>query len=79
MDLSKLKTYSLKKRKSKVNLSEFAQVCRKGGSFVEFYSSLPKILAAENLHQVTEAVVKSAKSRKQVIFMAWRARYQMRA
>lgn len=69
MDLSKLKTYSLKKRKSKVNLGEFAKVCRKGGSFAEFYQSLPKILAAENLHQVTDAIVKSAKAKKQVIFM----------
>lgn len=70
MDLSKLKTYSLKKRKSKVNLAEFAKVCRKGGSFAEFYQSLPKILAAENLHKVIEAIVKSAKAKKQVIFMA---------
>ena len=70
MDLTKLKTYSLKKRKSKVNLSEFAGVCHKAGSFQEFYQSLPKILAAENLHKITTAVVKSAKSRKQVIFMA---------
>lgn len=70
MDLSKLKTYSIKKRKSKVNLAEFAQVCRKGGSFAEFYQSLPKILAADNLHQVTEAIVKSAKAKKPVIFMA---------
>ena len=70
MDLTKLKTYSLKKRKSKVKLAEFAQVCRKGGSFVEFYQSLPKILAADNLHKVTEAIVKSAKAKKPVIFMA---------
>jgi deoxyhypusine synthase len=70
MDLTKIKTYSLKKRKSKVNLGEFAKVCRKGGSFREFYQSLPKILAAENLHKVTEAIVKSAKARKPVIFMA---------
>ncbi|MDP3143001.1 MAG: deoxyhypusine synthase family protein [Candidatus Omnitrophota bacterium] len=70
MDLSKLKTYSLKKRKSKVALSEFAKVCRKGGSFRDFYASLPKILAAENLHKVTDAIAQAAKAKKQVIFMA---------
>lgn len=70
MDLSRLKTYSLKTRKSKVNLKSFARLPRKGASFGEFYTSLPKVLAAENLHKVTEAVVKSAKAKKMVIFMA---------
>lgn len=70
MDLSKLKTYSLKTRKSKVNLKLFACPSRKGASLGEFYASLPKVLAAENLHKVTEAVVKSAKAQKMVIFMA---------
>jgi len=70
MDLTKLKTYSIKKRKSKVNLGAFAKVCQKGGSFSEFYQSLPKILAAENLHKVTDAIVQAAKGKKQVILMA---------
>lgn len=70
MDLGKLKTYSLNRRKSKVNLQLFARSLHKGASFKEFYASLPKVLAAENLHKVSAAVVNSAKAKKMVIFMA---------
>ncbi|MDP2939253.1 MAG: hypothetical protein Q8O13_04130 [Candidatus Omnitrophota bacterium] len=69
INLNKIKTYSLKKRKSKINLKEFAGVCSKGVSFKGFYKSLPHILAAENLRAIADAIILSCKNKKQVIFM----------
>jgi hypothetical protein len=46
IDPSKIKTYSLKERPSKVRLDEAARPHRKGGSFRDFFASLPGILLA---------------------------------
>ncbi len=69
LNLNKIKTYSLKKRKSKVRLKDFAGVNSKGVSFKNFYNSLPHILAAENLKTVAGAIVNAHKNKKAVIFM----------
>lgn len=69
INLKKVKTYSLKKRKSKVNLKDFASVLEKGATFKDFYKSLPHILAAESLRTVAGAIVSSYKNKKPVIFM----------
>lgn len=50
-----LKTYSIKDRKSKVSVDEFARV-PKGGSFSEFLSGLPDILAAKDLKAVASSI-----------------------
>jgi len=52
IDLSKIKTYSAKKRKTKVELNSFAKISTKGTSFKKFYDSLPKFLAANSLNEV---------------------------
>jgi hypothetical protein len=69
LNLNKIKTYSLKKRKSKIALSDFAGAPRRGASFKDFYASLPHILAAENLREVASAIDLAYKNKKQVIFM----------
>lgn len=61
-----LKTYSIKDRKSKVSVSEFATLPAKGGSFSAFLSSLPAILAAKDLKSVAGAVLKAHKAGKTV-------------
>lgn len=63
---SKLKTYSLKKRKSKVNINDFAKPFKKNNTFKGFLNSLPNILAAQNLKQVASSVVEAHKSNKTV-------------
>lgn len=70
INLNKIKTYSLKKRYSKVKLKDFARPPLKGRSFSEFYQSLPDILRAKDLRAIVEAVVKAHKKKKPVIFMA---------
>ncbi|MBI3753483.1 MAG: hypothetical protein HY266_05465 [Deltaproteobacteria bacterium] len=63
---SKLKTYSIKDRKSKVSVSDFAKPFNKGDAFEDFLNSLPTILAAQNLKQIASAVIAAHKNNKTV-------------
>lgn len=68
MDLTKLKTYSIRKRKSKVDKSLLAKSLAAGASFEQFLSSLPNILKAKDLREIVDAVVAARRRRKPVIF-----------
>ena len=61
-----IKTYSLRTRKSKVSVSDFAKPFDKGGAFEDFLNSLPNILAAQNLKQIASTVVAAHKNNKVV-------------
>jgi hypothetical protein len=61
-----LRTYPLASRPSKVHIGQFAQAHRQGASFSEFFESLPKILAAEDLRAVARAIIE-ARSRSSAI------------
>src|SRR3972149_2123573 len=63
---SRLRTYSLKTRKSKVSVHDFAMPVRQGKSFNDFLNSLPNILAVKNLKEVAAAVVKAHSSKRPV-------------
>ena len=69
IDLSKIKTIPLNVRKCKVSISDFAKMGKKGGSFKDFYDSLPQILVAQNLKALVDAVVAAHKKKKMVILM----------
>jgi len=69
INLDKLKTYSISKRKCKVGHEDFAKAPAKGASFSDFYDSLPNILAASNFKLVVEAIVSAHNKKKPVIFM----------
>ncbi|MBU4311616.1 MAG: hypothetical protein KJ706_02715 [Candidatus Omnitrophica bacterium] len=69
MDLAKLKTYPISRRKSKVRRQDFAKTPSKGASFSDFYDSLPNILAANNLKQAVDAIISGRKKKKPVIAM----------
>jgi len=68
LDFSKIKTYPLKKRKSKVRSSQFAQFCKKGASLERFLKSLPDILAVKSLKEVAQAIIRARRKSKPVIF-----------
>ncbi|HLD83151.1 MAG TPA: hypothetical protein VI976_04300 [Candidatus Omnitrophota bacterium] len=70
INIDKVKTYSVLKRKSKVEIGDFAQVPRRGKTFIGFYKSLPDILKAKDLGAVVDAIVMARKKKKAVIFMA---------
>ncbi len=69
-DLTKVKTISIKKRKSKVTPADFAKVFDGArDSFAAFADSLPKILVAEDLRLLVDDIVASRKKDKPVILM----------
>lgn len=67
INTSDLKTYPLKKRHSKVRLSDLAAPWKRGKSFSTFYSRLPNILAVKTLRAVTRAIVKAHRRHRPVI------------
>jgi len=67
IDTSKIKSYSLKNRQSKVRINDFARPCKKGGSFGDFLSALPGLLAAKHFKDVVDAVVQARKDQRPVM------------
>ena len=67
IDTSKIKTYSVQGRASKVRIDDFSKPHRKGGSFNDFFSSLPNILASRHFHSVVAAIVQARKDRRPVM------------
>ena len=59
LDLSKVKTYSIKSRFSKVKKSAFSKVCSKKSGFAEFYASLPEILKDIDFKAIVNAMLNS--------------------
>jgi deoxyhypusine synthase len=69
VDLNKLKTYSIKKRKSKVDRELFAKPLKQKATFNEFFHSLPNILKVKDLREVVDAIVSAKNKKKPVIFL----------
>ena len=67
IDASRLKTYPLQRRHSKVQVSNFAKVWTKGRSFKRFLDSLPDILAVKTLREVAQAIAKAHRRGRPVI------------
>ena len=67
INVSDLKTYPLKKRHSKVRLSDFARPWRRGGSFSLFYRGLPDILAVKILRAVAASIAQAHRKGRPVI------------
>lgn len=61
-----VRTYSIRKRKSKVSVVDLARIPEKGGSFKDFFDSLPDILGAKDFKDVVAAIVEARKKRKTV-------------
>ena len=70
ININKVKTYSLKKRPSKVEIGDFAKAPVRRNTFSKFYDSLPNILKAKDIRNVVNAIVRAHKAKKSVIFMA---------
>ncbi len=67
INVSNLKTYPLKKRYSKVRVSDFARPWQRGGSFKTFCTTLPDILAVKTLRAVASAIVQAHRKKRPVI------------
>ncbi len=67
IDPSHIKTYSIKGRASKVRLDDFAKPHQKGGSYRDFFSSLPDILASKDLKDVAASVAQARANKRPVM------------
>lgn len=67
IDLSKLETYPLASRPSKVSTDAFAKPVAAGASVADFLDSLPRILAADSLRAVAAAIVEARRRERPVI------------
>lgn len=67
MDLSGVRTYSVRERENKVATEEFGKPLKSGASFVEFFDSMPDILGGKELRAVVDAIVEAKKNGRPVI------------
>ncbi|HCJ67446.1 MAG TPA: hypothetical protein DHV62_09060 [Elusimicrobia bacterium] len=66
IDLSKVKIYSLKERKSKVKIEDFVRPFKKESRIVD---SLPRILAGKDWQNLIKLLLLAYKKKKPIIFM----------
>jgi len=67
IDLSRVKTYPLSERKSRVFSSDFAKTWQKGSYFKEFLDSLPDVLAGAHIKTVISSIVAAFKNKKTIV------------
>jgi hypothetical protein len=68
IDLSGLRTVPLADRGGKVNQTDFARVYERGAGIDGFLASLPRILAADTLRVIVEAIAAARRNQKPVIW-----------
>ena len=68
LSLERIRTYALAKRKSKVTVRDFARPARRGARFREFFHSLPRILAGNDLREIVAAMARAKKRRKPILW-----------
>ena len=67
LDLSKIKTYSIKERKNLSNINLFAKPVLPTDGIHAFFESLPEILASSNLRKVIDAIVLAYQNKHPVV------------
>ncbi len=69
LDFSKVKTYDLAQRKSKVSTDDFAKVTTNNPDFKEFLDSLPNILSGKQLLEFINLYTKAINCNSQILLM----------
>ena len=69
IDLTKIKTISIEKRKSKVNIAQNAHPVEAGSSFKVFWNSLPNVLKSKDLNELADKVIQAFTGSSPVIIM----------
>ena len=67
-DLSDVKTYPIKSRKSKARVEDFARPSAPGGSIGDFVASLPGMLAAADFKTIVGAIVEAKRADAGVVW-----------
>ena len=68
LDLDEVSTYPLASRPSKVALEDFAKPVAENSSLTDFLSSLPNILAVQNLRSLAVAIRRARELKKPIIW-----------
>jgi len=66
--LGGVRTYPLAARKCKVTAHDLALPTARGASFTKFLDSLPKILAAQDLHDLARSIHRARKRRRAILW-----------
>jgi hypothetical protein len=67
LDLSRIKTYSIKERKNLSNINLFAKPVSPADGIHAFFESLPEFLASANLRKVIDAIVLAHQNKRPVV------------
>ncbi|MFH1139366.1 MAG: hypothetical protein V1816_25060 [Pseudomonadota bacterium] len=67
LDLTRVRTYSIKERPSKVDRRDFATPWKKGGSFSDFLDRLPRILAGRDFLELVDRIVRAVQDNRTII------------
>jgi hypothetical protein len=69
IDLNKVKTYSIKGRKSKNQIQDFGKPVRSDSNVTSFLKSLPKCLRADDFRKLLDSIAKAKQKGRPIIFM----------
>ena len=69
LDFARLRTYPLRERDNKVQAGALAQPWQKGGSFTQFFDSLPHILIGDDFRALVDATVAAVRAQRPVVLM----------
>jgi hypothetical protein len=69
LDFDRLRTYPIRERPNKVHLNELASAWKPGGSFTQFFESLPRILTGNDFRAVVDATVSAVRNHRPVVVM----------
>jgi hypothetical protein len=69
IDLSKIRTYSVKSRKSKAEIKNFGRPLRTNSDISDFLRHLPGYLKAEELRSLVDLIIKARRKGKPIILM----------
>ena len=67
ISLENVRSYPLKERKSKINIEHFGRAWTPGGSLSDWFKSLPDVLAAEEIKEAVDRILKAVSNGKTII------------
>jgi len=67
-DLSRIRTYPLRDRGSKVDVSSFGRPHAEGGPVADFLDGLPRILGAQGLRDLAQAILRASQAGRPILW-----------
>jgi len=67
IDLTRVKSYPIQKRKNKVKIADFAKPGKEGVTFAGFIDSLPSILGGKSFREIAKAIANAHRKKRPVV------------